>query len=1209
MRNLSHVLAHNSVKSLALTVLCFFGAVSAHSSQKNFGEFGGGYAATGQLKGIGFSSKIYDATNGLPTSDANFILGSKDGYVWLGGYNGVIRYDGTIFERLSTSAGLTSGRAFFEDSRNRIWVGTNDNGVVVIEGEKSKRYTYKDALPASSIRSFAEDKSGNIFIATSSGLAFVSSSGLLYPLPDSRLSKEEVVKLESDSTGKIYGQTTNGIIFVIINRNVTKVYSSEELGMQRITAMLVDPFNPGKLYLCDEGGTIYYGDFGTKSSQMDKIDILPIKTAQWICYECGRVWVCSATQIGYLDSENKFVLIPNLPLTSAIQMLTSDYQGNIWACSSTQGVMKVVSNNFVNISKEAKLPKKTTYSTCLHNDCLYIGTETGLFIIDKNKHELKNALTEFISDSRVRCIIEDNEKNLWIGTFTNEKGLVCQDAGGKITSFTTKNGMPNNMIRTLKLSQNGSIICGTNNGLAIIKDKKVIKTFGTEEIIKNPILLTVEEASDGRIYAGSNGDGIYVINGSKITRYGRDEGLTSDVVMRIKEDKKHDVLWIVTSNSLQYMQKGMIKNVSSFPYNNNYDLYINKDDEVWILASSGIYTANAEDLLSDEVNDYRLYTIANGLPSTVTANSFSTQDEKGNLYVCCREGVSCVNIDAYSEQSSQTKAAINSIFCGNKKILPNEKGVYIIPASKERIKFMASVMDYTMANPPVRIFLEGAGGDGITVNQNELCPLEYTGLSYGSYKFHIQVLSHNKKEVLLDKAIEIIKIPQLYEVFFIRIFLISMLVLIAGFIVWRIMKSTIITKQYKQIQLAKEEAELANKTKSRFLSNMSQEIITPINTILSMDEMILRENAKDVPKDYFHSIMNYGESIRTASESLLNLINDLLEMTKIESGKLSLSETEYDVKDLFRSVVMSNRVKSSDKHLKFEVSIDNLIPCRLYGDVGKIKHVLLNLLSNAIKYTEEGGVILQISMEGRTDNMCDLCLRVTDTGNGMKPEIIETIFDAYGAFEKDAKDMHLKTGLGLDISRRFAEMMGGVLVCTSDVGKGSEFIFTLTQKIIDQTPIGIFTENDDVEERGPYIPEFIAPDADVIVASENFTNLCAIENLLKATKVFITSANSRQDFIDKIRDNSFNVAFVDHLLFESDMKVLDELISQVKHFAPALSVYIITENSSSGEDFYKNKGFDGMLSLPIDPVLLEKTIMKHLPKEMMEIPKKIKEVE
>ena len=1198
--------AHKSLKSLILSAVCFLTAFSAYSVQKNFDKFGGGFAATGQLSGIGYTSKLYDATNGLPTSDANYILGSKDGYVWLGGYNGVIRYDGSYFERLSTSAGLTSGRTFFEDSQNRIWVGTNDNGVVVMEGEKARRYTYKDGLPASSIRSFAEDKAGTIFIATSSGLAFVRDTGLLYPLSDSRLIKEEVTKLEADSTGKVYGQTTNGIIFVIINRNITKVYTSEELGMQRITAMLVDPFNPGKLYLCDEGGSIYYGDFGQKSSQMLKIDILPVKSVQWISYECGRVWICSASQIGYIDSDKKLVLLQNLPLTSAIQMLTSDYQGNIWACSSTQGVIKVVSNNFVNISREAKLPKKTIYANCIHGDRLYIGTETGLYIIDRDKKEIKNKLTEFIGDSRIRCLSEDKENNIWIGTFTNEKGLVCQEPDGKIISFTTKNGMPSNMIRTLKISRDGSLLCGTNNGLAIIKDKKIIKTFGTEEIIKNPILLTVEEASDGKIYAGSNGDGIYVIDGSKITRYGRDEGLTSDVVMRIKEDRKHDVLWIVTSNSLQYMQHGMIKNVSSFPYNNNYDLYLNKSDELWVLASSGIYTASAEDLLSDEVNDYRLYTVANGLPSTVTANSFSTLEPNGNLYICCREGVTCVNINDYSEQTSQAKAAVNSIYCGNKKIMPNEKGVYIIPASKERIKLTASVMDYTMSNPPVRIFLEGAHGDGITVNRNALYPLEYTGLSYGSYRFHIQVLSHNKKEVMLDKAIEIIKTPQLYEIFFVKVSLISMLVLIAGFIVWRTMKSTVITKQYRQIQQAKEEAELANKTKSRFLSNMSQEIITPINTIMCMDEMIRRENAKDVPKDYFLSVMNYGQTIRTAAESLLNLINDLLEMTKIESGKLSLSETEYNVKDLLRSVIISNRIKSSDKDLRFDVSIDKVLPSRLYGDVGKIKHVLLNLLSNAIKYTVEGGISLQISMEGRTNDKCDLCIRVSDTGNGMKPEVIETIFDAYGAFEKEAKDFHLKTGLGLDISRRFAELMGGVLVCTSDIGKGSEFIFTLTQKIIDQTPIGNFTETDEEEKGGSYTPEFIAPDADVIVASENFTNLSSIENLLKATKVFVTRANGRQDFLDKIRGNQFNVAFIDHLLFENDSKVLEEIVAQVKRYEPNLPVFVITENASSGEDFYKSKGFGGMLTLPVDPVLLEKTIMRHLSKEMMEIPKKDK---
>ena len=1199
-------LAHKSFRTLFFATACFFMALFASSQPKDFEKLGGGYAVTGQLSGIGYTSKIYDATNGLPTSDANYILGSKDGYVWLGGYNGVIRYDGTTFERLSTSTGLTSGRTFFEDSKKRIWVGTNDNGVVVIEGENTKWYTYKEGLPASSIRSFSEDKSGNIFVATASGLAFISENQLLYQLSDSRLIKEEIMKLEADSTGKIYGQTTNGIIFTIVDKRITKVYSSSELGMQRITSMLVDPFNPGKLYLCDEGGVIYYGNFGQKTSQMLKIDVLPIKTVQWISYECGRVWICSSTQIGYIDNDNKLVLISNLPLTSSILMLTSDYQGNIWACSSTQGVMKLVANNFVNLSKEAKLPKKTTYATCLHNELLYIGTETGLYIIDKNKNEVKNSLTEFIADSRIRCIIEDNDNNLWIGTFTNEKGLVCQEAGGRIITFTTENGMLSNKIRTLQVSKDGSILCGSNSGLTIIKDKKVIKNIGTEEIIKNPIFLTVEEASDGKIYIGSNGDGIYVVSDSEITRYGRDEGLTSDVVMRIKEDKKHGVLWIVTSNSLQYMQNGMIRNISTFPYNNNYDIYINETDEFWVLASSGIYTTSAEDLLADKVTDYKLYTVSNGLPSTVTANSFSAQDKDGNLYICCREGVTCVNINNYSEETAFAKAAVNSIYCGDKKILPNEKGVYILPASQGRIKLTASVMDYTLANPTIRLFLEGAKDNGITVNRNEISPLEYTELSYGSYKFHIQILSHNKKEVLFDKSIEIIKTPQLYEIFFVRILLISLLALVAGFIVWRIMKSTVITKQYKQIQLAKEEAELANKTKSRFLSNMSQEIITPINTILCMDEMLLRENAKDVPKDYLHSVINYSQNIRIASESLLNLINDLLEMTKIESGKMSLTETEYDSKEFLRSVIIPARLKSADKNLKFDFSIDKMIPSRLYGDVGKIKHVLLNLLSNAQKYTNEGGFDLKITMEGRTNDMCDLCVLVKDTGNGMNPEVIETIFDAYGAFEKEAKGFHLKTGLGLDISRRFAELMGGVLVCTSDVGKGSEFIFTLTQKIIDPTPIGTFTETEDVTERTSYTPEFIAPDADVLVATENPVTLNAIECLLKATKVFVTKAQSKQDFIDKIHRTTFNVAFVDHLFFNSNEKGIDELISQIKHFAPNLPVYIFTENASSGEDFYKSKGFNGMISLPVDPVLLEKTIMRHIPKEIMEIPKKVK---
>lgn len=1165
---------------------------------------GGGYAVTKQFAGVGYTSMIYDATNGLPTSDANYILGSKKGNIWIGGYSGIIRYDGNIFERLPTANGLTSGRAFYEDSKQRIWVGTNDNGLAVIDGEEIRHYTYKDGLPSSSIRNFAEDKDGNIFVGTTAGLAFIKENGLLYHLSDAVLNTERILKLNADSSGTIYGHTTNGIVFSIKNRNISELYTSDELGMPKITTLLADPLNAGKVYLCCEGGKIYYGDFGKKSSELEEIDISPIKSVQWISYDCFRVWICSRTQLAFLDQDNKLNIVPNLPMNGSIEMFTSDYQGNIWACSSTQGVMKIVANNFVNVTQEAKLPKKTVNTTCLHNGLLYIGTESGLKIVDKNREVINNSLTEYIGDSRIRCIVEDKEKNIWVGTFTNEKGLVCQSPDGKITAFTKKEGMASNQVRAIKVTDDNTILCGTNDGFSIIKNQRVIKSFGKNEIIKNSVILTVEQSQDGKIYLGTDGDGIYVITGSVIQRYGRDDGLTSDVVMRIKEDKKHDVIWLVTSNSIQYLKGGRVKSVSSFPYNNNYDLYLNDKDQMWVLASCGIYTANVDDLLSDSVSDYKLYTVANGLPSSVTSNSYSALDENGNLYLSCREGVSCVNINHYLEQKIQIKTGLNSVYCGNKKILPTENGTYIIPASDERIKITASVMDYSMTNPPVRVYLEGAKDEGITVNCNELSSLEYTNLSYGYYTFHIQVLSQNKKDILLDNTVSIIKRFRLTELMEFKFVIIVLLVLAAGFIVWRVLKSTVIMNQYRQLQTAKEEAVQASRTKSRFLSNMSKEIITPINTIMGMNEMILREDSKDVPKSYFSSIMSYGLNVREAAEALLTLVNDLLEITRIESGKITIHENEYDVQNLLRSVIIPARQKNLSKGLNLNFDIDQMIPTRLCGDVGKIKQILLNLLFNAIKYTDVGSVDFKISMEGRTNDTCDLCIRVKDTGGGMPPEIIETIFDAYGAFEKDARELHLKTGLGLDISRRFAELMGGVLVCTSEVGKGSTFIFTLTQKIIDVNPIGDFVESEEAVQKGKYIPEFIAPDADVLVASENVDNLTVLDNLLKATKVFVTRAYSKQEFFDKNRDTTFNIAFVDEMLFEGDENKLDEFISKIKEIKAELPLYLITENAAADEEYYKQKGFYGTISLPVDPVLLEKTIMKHLPKEMMENPEK-----
>ena len=549
-------------------------------------KVGGGYAVVGDLENIGYTAQIYDATNGLPTSDANYIMGSKKGYVWIGGYSGVFKYDGSNFEKMDSSIGLTSARGIFEDSLGRIWVGTNDNGVVVIDGEESKHFTYRDGLRSSSIRVFAEDDEDNVFIATTSGLAYADAELNLHLLDNEMLNNERVLKLDSDSDGNVYGQTKNGVIFKIKNCKITDVYTSEELGFDKITCILADPSNPGKVYITTETSTIYYGNFADRAEQMQAINVAPISNVHWISYDCGHIWLSSTKALGYLDENYEMHMIEGLPMDSSIEMHTSDYQGNIWVASSTQGVMKIAANNFMDLTKKAGLPEEVVNTTCMFNNRLYIGTDSGLQILDENSNQIQNELTAYIGNSRIRSIMDDSRGNLWIATYTNNLGLVCLNANGSITSFNEENGMPHNEIRCTKEAKDGSIIVGTNGGVAIIKDGKIEKVYGAAEGMKNTVILTVEEENSGKIFAGTDGDGIYIIDDNGINVLGRDDGLTSDVVMRIKKDDKNEVVWFVTSNSIQYLKDGAVYQVKSFPYNNNYDFYFDKLDNIRILSST-----------------------------------------------------------------------------------------------------------------------------------------------------------------------------------------------------------------------------------------------------------------------------------------------------------------------------------------------------------------------------------------------------------------------------------------------------------------------------------------------------------------------------------------------------------------------------------------------------------------------------------------------
>ncbi|SDZ99686.1 Signal transduction histidine kinase [Oribacterium sp. KHPX15] len=1199
----------NKLKIL-VTVLCMvvFGFCGLKASAAEAGssvpegapvKIGGGYAASGQVAGMSYTTEVYDATNGLPTSDAMCILSASDGHIWLGGYSGVLRYDGQRFERLDSTGGLTSGRDIFEDSKGRIWVGTNDNGVVVVDGENSTHYTYKEGLPSSSARTFTEDSNGNVYIGTVGGLVYIDLDGRVRRLSDERIESHRILQLSRTTGGKVYGLTFGGIIFTIKDGSLSEVHTGEEFNIDDISSILPDPKNDGKIYILTENSEVYYGDFGASDGKMERISIAPISNAHWISYNCGRIWVMSSDTVGYLDDSHKLQVLSNIKFHSGLEKMTADYQGNLWFVSSKQGVMKLVSNNFIDLTEDTGVNEGAVNAVCLVNNNIHIGYDGGYKVIDKTGKLLNDELTGFLGKNRIRNILKDSKSNVWVSVYTNGMGLVKREPSGLITAYTKKDGLPSEEIRCTTEAGNGDILVGTNEGMAVISDGKVTKTFGAKEGLTNGVILTLAQCADGKVYLGTDGGGIFVIENDKVTNITREDGLTSDVILRIKEDSERNVIWVITSNSVQYIKDGVLKHVSSFPYSNNYDIYFDEGDKLYVLSSLGLYIVDDREMLSDSINEYDLYTVKNGMPYAITGNSFSAMNSNGELFIAGRQGVIRTGIKELNQSSSYVKIGLESIDCDGTKVYPDDNGLYTIPSDVSRVRILPDIFEYSMADPLIHVYLHGVSDEGVYENRSQLNALEYTDLPYGNYDLHVEVFEKDGRTVISDVVYRLYKKPKLTDLLIIKLLRILIIAVFVGLLVWHFMNNTIIRKQYHEILLAKDEADRANSAKTRFLANITQELRTPIDTIMGMDEMILREDTEGVPRNYSMSIMNYAMDIRNASESLLSIINDFLDISRVESGKMSLIEQSYEVKDLLKSVVSMIRVRSSEKELSFDVKVDEMIPKQLYGDSGKIKEIVLNLLTNAVKFTDKGGFRLKVYMPERKDDVCSLVFSVKDTGIGIKAEDQDRLFTAYERLVKDSKNNMQGMGLGLDISKRFAELMGGNLICKSTYGKGSEFIFTVQQKIMDASPMGAFLENEEDIIKGQYVPQFIAPDADVLVVDDTPTNLSVIKGLLKPTKIFVTTASSGEECLEKLKETRFNIVLLDHMMPGMDGM---ETLEKIREKYPELPVYVLTANTSLSEEYYISRGFNGRLTKPIDSLILEKTVLKHLPEEMVEKP-------
>ena len=419
--------------------------------------------------------------------------------------------------------------------------------------------------------------------------------------------------------------------------------------------------------------------------------------------------------------------------------------------------------------------------------------------------------------------------------------------------------------------------------------------------------------------------------------------------------------------------------------------------------------------------------------------------------------------------------------------------------------------------------------------------------------------------------------------------------------------------------VALDQAKRANEAKTDFLANTSHEIRTPINAVLGMNEMILREASKAealedpdpaVYRDAFKKIKSYSGNVDSAGNNLLAIINDILDFTKIEEGKMDIVPVEYQLSSVLNDVSNMIYFKAGEKKLGFTTDVDENLPDNLFGDVVRVRQIITNILNNAVKYTDEGSVSLRISgtRPDCTENgkpILNLIVEVKDTGIGISKENIGKLFVKFERLDLVRNSTKEGTGLGLAITKMLLDMMHGRIDVESEYGKGSTFTVTIPQGIISDEPIGNFREKFEksIGEKNDHHESFIAPSAKVLVVDDTRMNLIVATEILKDTKMFVDTAISGRDAVKMTLKTRYDVILMDQRMPEMDG---EETLHEIRSFPGSPNrhtpVICLTADAVVGaKERYISKGFDDYLSKPIESKVLENMLRKYISPDKVQI--------
>jgi energy-coupling factor transport system substrate-specific component len=717
---------------------------------------------------VNYIKDVFNETKGLPTSEANTIIQAPDGYLWIGSYGGLIRYDGSTMVEYSDKLENHAIRALFRGLDEAVYIGTNGACAYRLQGDEFTHLETEDGRSFLTVRGFAQGKGGSVFLASPSGIARIDGDRVV-PFTYPELEGSNFLSVAVDGNGSVWAMSDGGELFVMNDKKFLARYTSEDFfAGESIYALCSDP--DGVLYIGSNGSRVVklavpsapaadYDDLSAFDRWEYDTGVLSTLNNLTPASD-GSILVSANNGFGYLDGQGRFHLVEYDPLNSySGNWAALDNEGNRWVATSNYGVIRYSVGCYDSCNFNSDLESYTVNAVARQGDYFYLGTDGGLMVFDRDWRQVDLPVVQTLEGVRIRNVTVDTLGRVWMATYSSH-GAYCYDPEtGTGTDFGAAEGLNSEKVRVVYPLSDGRMLVGNQLGVNIIEDGKITASYGAEDGMETTSVLCAMELN-GRIYVGTDGSGIYEITDTGLRNLHYDAGLTGGVILRMEPDAEGNGNYFVCAGELLFYCENDTFRVLDGMETESGSIFSMYDvgGRLWVLQNGGIASADKAAVLAGEKTYTAHYGLKCGMTGTLSANTWNWLEE-GGLFMPTRSGVSVFHFQG--PQIQLPRAILNSVTVDGEHF-EHPQGLTLPPDAKRVTIDIATLLFSDTTEFQLAYQLEGFDTvESYTMDKH--VSVSYTNLPGGTYTLKLRVIDPLTGESCVEQTTTFVKQKKITE--------------------------------------------------------------------------------------------------------------------------------------------------------------------------------------------------------------------------------------------------------------------------------------------------------------------------------------------------------------------------------------------------------------------------------------------------------------